>query len=879
MNSNWLLHYPVWDIDFFGGGFLIALIATLHVYVAHFAVGGGLFLVLTEMKGYRENSQPILDYTKKHSKFFMLLTMVFGSVTGVGIWFTISLLNPSVTSELIHTFVFAWATEWVFFAGEIITLFVYFYMFGKMEKKQHLTVGWLYFVFAWLSLFFINGIVAFMLTPGKWLATQNFWDGFFNPSFLPSLCFRTCMAFMLAGIFGFITSIRLKEKAFRETMIRYCMWWLLIPFFFLFEAAYWYATSLPEPQMTMIFSRSPEILPFLKTFVWVFPFIFIIGVIMAVRMSVNVKKVLAFVLLLVGFVYMGSFEWIREAGRRPYLIYGHTYSNSVLAKDADRISQTGILKSARWVKNRKITDINELEAGGEIFRLLCISCHSVGGPVNDILPLTEKFSVFGMDAMLNGMGKINDYMPPFMGNVRERKALAAYIVNGLHKKKDEESPSFSPVPLPVDIPSFDPETDKYVLLAWSSKGIFSVSDTDQYFSLNPPGNEIYVQLVRRGETPERVTEDVEISYRVEQGFETPSDHVDFWKYSKSLMGKEIPQDTGIYGKKTSGTLGYDEEREAYVAKGIPLLPYKHDGTFNPYPLMTIEARDARSGDLLTSTKMVAPVSTEIGCKNCHGGKTDDPAGISSEASQDILAVHDRINRTNLAEMAEKGKPKQCAECHSGKKNLNLSAAIHGFHANYLTDRYGDACMACHPGGEGSFTKWFRGIHNELELDCTNCHGKLEDHALSLLVAEKQARKKGTKRLMKHLRPRAVETVEEILPRKPWINEPDCLNCHADFNAPDTDETEFNQWTNAEDQLYRLRTDDAGMMCAACHGSPHAVYPATNIFGNDRDNIPPLQHQKNPYPVGANKNCKVCHTIDMAEEVHHPNSLNMFRNVR
>ncbi len=139
MNSDWLLHYPVWDLDFFGGGFLIALIATVHVYVAHFAVGGGLFLVLTEMKGFRENSRPILDYTKKHSKFFMLLTMVLGSVTGVGIWFAISLLSPSVTSSLIHTFVFAWAAEWVFFTVEIITLFVYFYTFGKMGKRNSIS--------------------------------------------------------------------------------------------------------------------------------------------------------------------------------------------------------------------------------------------------------------------------------------------------------------------------------------------------------------------------------------------------------------------------------------------------------------------------------------------------------------------------------------------------------------------------------------------------------------------------------------------------------------------------------------------------------------------------------------------------------------------
>ena len=114
------MNYPIWELTTLGGGFWIALVAVVHVYVAHFAVGGGLFLILCEKKGYRENSQAILDYTERHTKFFLLLTMVFGGLTGVGIWFTISLLSPGATSVLIHNFVFGWATEWVFFVGEIV---------------------------------------------------------------------------------------------------------------------------------------------------------------------------------------------------------------------------------------------------------------------------------------------------------------------------------------------------------------------------------------------------------------------------------------------------------------------------------------------------------------------------------------------------------------------------------------------------------------------------------------------------------------------------------------------------------------------------------------------------------------------------------------
>lgn len=130
--------------------------------------------------------------------------------------------------------------------------------------------------------------------------------------------------------------------------------------------------------------------------------------------------------------------------------------------------------------------------------------------------------------------------------------------------------------------------------------------------------------------------------------------------------------------------------------------------------------------------------------------------------------------------------------------------------------------------------------------------------------------------MKYLAPTKVDTIDQIKPRKPWINEPDCLNCHVDFEQPETDET-FNMWTNSADELYRTRTDDAGVRCQACHGTTHVIYPATNFEGSKKVNIQPLQYQKTPNPIGSDKNCMVCHTIDMEDEMHHPNSLTMFRN--
>ncbi len=137
------MNYPVWQLEFAGGGLLIALIAIIHVYIAQFAVGGGLFLVLTEMKGLRENNRAIIDYVRKHTRFFVLITMVLGALTGVGIWFTISVLNPAATSTLIHIFVFAWAVEWLFFLTEILSLFIYYKTFDRLSDQTHVLIGWI----------------------------------------------------------------------------------------------------------------------------------------------------------------------------------------------------------------------------------------------------------------------------------------------------------------------------------------------------------------------------------------------------------------------------------------------------------------------------------------------------------------------------------------------------------------------------------------------------------------------------------------------------------------------------------------------------------------------------------------------------------------
>ena len=51
-----------------------------------------------------------------------------------------------------------------------------------------------------MSLFWINGILAWQLTPGDWVRTHDLWAGFWNPSFWPSLGYRLAVAAALAAL-------------------------------------------------------------------------------------------------------------------------------------------------------------------------------------------------------------------------------------------------------------------------------------------------------------------------------------------------------------------------------------------------------------------------------------------------------------------------------------------------------------------------------------------------------------------------------------------------------------------------------------------------------------------------------------------------------
>jgi len=421
------MNFPVWEVPVLGGGMLIGVIAVVHVFISHFAVGGGLFLVMTERKAYSEQSAVLLDYVKRHSKFFMLLSVVAGAVTGVGIWFTIGLIHPSATSALIHAFVWGWAIEWVFFLVEVTSIIVYVKTWETMNRRSHIIVGWVYAVSSLLTLAVINGIVAFMLTPGDWLETRGFWDGIFNPSYLPSLVARTLIAVGFAGVYAFLTATRLEETAERATIIRYSALWALPALVLLPVALYWYYGVIPETAKEIIGGGIEAIestAHYGMIAAVVLLLLVLVGPLLRPR-SFSFGQ--ALVLLVLASLSLFAAERVREAVRKPYVLFGYMYSNAVRVEDYERVEEAGLLASSKWLSVRAIDESNELTVGRELFRAQCMSCHTVGG-YQDILPHLADRTVEDLEVILMDMPSFRGYMPPFAGNDQERLALARWLM-------------------------------------------------------------------------------------------------------------------------------------------------------------------------------------------------------------------------------------------------------------------------------------------------------------------------------------------------------------------------------------------------------------------------------------------------------------------
>lgn len=346
------MYYPWLDVPLLTAPMIIAIVALFHVFVSHYAVGGGLLLALENGRALRSGDAAYRDYLKKHAKFFILLTVPYGGVTGVGVWFSIGLASPLATSELIRIFVFGWAIEWCFFLLEIVSAFVFYYAWDRLSPKASAIIGWIYGLSAWISLVLITGITAFMLNAsgivGDWETTGNFWDAFFNVQFLPQTIARTGGALILASLYFLAhAAFTVKDASIRETVAKRMRVPSFVGLFLLMAGVVGWLFFLPETSRLTL-ERAAATNIFAGAFLGIVAGIALLLFLGPCLKPREVSAGMAVALLMMGIGGVSVAEFVREAVRKPYVVDRLVYGDQVFRSDVPEMRQIGMLYKGTW---------------------------------------------------------------------------------------------------------------------------------------------------------------------------------------------------------------------------------------------------------------------------------------------------------------------------------------------------------------------------------------------------------------------------------------------------------------------------------------------------------------------------------------------------
>jgi hypothetical protein len=450
------MNYPLFHLDSVGNPLLIALIAVTHVLINHpLAVGMIPLVALLEWRGWKTGERGYDELARKVLFFIFIITTTLGALTGVGIWFSTSLVNPDAIGSLIRVFFWGWFIEWIVFCLEVMFIMAYYLTWRAWTKRTepfaipgvgrirpkvlHIAFGLFLSVFSWLTMAIIVGILGFMMDSGKWPEAPEFFNGFVNPLYLPQLLFRTPYALMGAGlvVLALIPFFMKRGDAVRPRAVRLVSAWSLYWMAWVAVGGWLYWRAVPDSMVGNLPTAltTQDFVEWHQMVLWTL--VAAVGVVAAVSawgmvMPRRLPAVALVVPILMGVMLLGTFERVREFIRKPYVIKDYMYANGLRLEDYPLYRERGLVASASYAGHVGI-DGPPHDLGEKVFMLACTRCHTVNGTLSIRWRLER---LYGNDkpwdadtiaAYLAGMHNVRHYMPPMPGTDEERMALARWL--------------------------------------------------------------------------------------------------------------------------------------------------------------------------------------------------------------------------------------------------------------------------------------------------------------------------------------------------------------------------------------------------------------------------------------------------------------------
>jgi cytochrome d ubiquinol oxidase subunit I len=420
--------YPVVPLDPVMKGLAIGGLGIVHVFIAQFAIGGGMLLTFLQWLGMQGRCPQARRFSDGYFKAVVLVSFVAGAVTGVALWFTSIQVSPQTIGAMVGEFHWVWATEWTFFCLEVVSGYL-FYRYGpRLSDGLRLKLLATYALAAWMSLFWINGILSWQLTPGRWLETRQVWDGFFNAGFWPSLVFRTITSVATASLAAcvVVNLVPAFTRSERESLVAVCARPLIL-MMAMPLLGLWYLATMPADSRGWVLGGSVPMTMFLAMAIGCSLLVGLYTSMAVLRQRLFMNGATASLLLALAFVATAGSEFVREGVRKPFTVRGYLYSNAVQPADVARLRVEGCTTRDPYpLRDERAYPNEQLRLGMRVFRSQCSVCHTLAG-VNAIPELTAHWSLDQHRLNIAQLQRTKAFMPPFAGTPRELEALVQLL--------------------------------------------------------------------------------------------------------------------------------------------------------------------------------------------------------------------------------------------------------------------------------------------------------------------------------------------------------------------------------------------------------------------------------------------------------------------
>jgi cytochrome bd ubiquinol oxidase subunit I len=426
--------YPVNDFGPLMKGLAIGGLGIFHVFTAHFAIGGGMLLCYFQWLAMTGRSKSARAFMDGYFRYLVLISFVTGALTGVAMWFTSIQVSPVTIGLMVDEFHWLWAVEWTFFCLEVVAGYAAFKYGQQLTDRARLILLVLYSFAAWMSLFWINGILSFQLTPGAWLESHSLVDAFFNPTFLPSLFYRTIAALVVAALVAMVL-INLAptfSREEREELVHQAAW-LLAPMVFMPVLGIWFLAAMPPDSREWVMGGSMAMTMMLTIAVGASALVGGYALIGLIRQKLFINGATATVLCVLAFAATGGGEFVREGVRKPYTMRELLYSNAIRPDQVEALRQTGLTEIDPFpLRNEdQLPRLNgqahpQLRTGALVFRQQCSVCHTTAG-VNALPGLTKGWDAEMERQNFAKLQQLKPFMPPFAGTPVELESLVQFV--------------------------------------------------------------------------------------------------------------------------------------------------------------------------------------------------------------------------------------------------------------------------------------------------------------------------------------------------------------------------------------------------------------------------------------------------------------------